>query len=115
MLISSRETGRWIIPKGWPMVRKAAHRAAVIEAHEEAGLTGRIAREPVGYYESWKRFSDHFRHVDVDVFPMEVRNVEESFKEAGQRRRIWMRREDAAQMVDEPGLSSIIAQFRPAS
>ncbi len=60
LLITSRDTGRWIIPKGWPMAGRKAHQAAEREAYEEAGLEGQIAANPVGRYHYQKRF-DHGR------------------------------------------------------
>jgi len=45
MLITSRETKRWVIPKGWPMVGKKPHRVAEIEAFQEAGVKGIIAKK----------------------------------------------------------------------
>lgn len=37
LLITSRDSGRWIIPKGWPMKKKEPHEAAAVEAWQEAG------------------------------------------------------------------------------
>src|SRR3954453_11310273 len=55
MLITSRETRRWVIPKGWPMRGLKPHRAAEREAYEEAGLKGHIGKASVGVYEYAKR------------------------------------------------------------
>jgi 8-oxo-dGTP pyrophosphatase MutT (NUDIX family) len=46
LIITSRGTGRWILPKGWPMDNKADSEAALIEAWEEAGVK-RIKEDPV--------------------------------------------------------------------
>ena len=50
MLITSRDTGRWIVPKGWPMRGKPDDEAAAQEAFEEAGVEGEISRDPVGSF-----------------------------------------------------------------
>ncbi len=51
MLITSRGTKRWIIPKGWPMKKRTPAEAAVTEAFEEAGLKGEIVgQRPVSTY-----------------------------------------------------------------
>jgi 8-oxo-dGTP pyrophosphatase MutT (NUDIX family) len=55
LLITSRDTGRWIIPKGWPLKGKAPHKAAAREAREEAGLVGKIHRRPIGSFSYEKR------------------------------------------------------------
>lgn len=73
LLVSSRETRRWVIPKGWPMKDKTDFAAAAQEAYEEAGLDGVISERPIGEYEYLKKLkSGAARLVKVDVFPMQV-------------------------------------------
>jgi 8-oxo-dGTP pyrophosphatase MutT (NUDIX family) len=55
LLITSRETGRFIIPKGWPMKRLSDPDAAAREAYEEAGVVGKVQRKPICDYLYWKR------------------------------------------------------------
>ncbi|MEN9850080.1 MAG: hypothetical protein RL128_243, partial [Pseudomonadota bacterium] len=43
LLITSRDTGRWVIPKGWPIDGLAPAQTAAREAWEEAGVEGDIA------------------------------------------------------------------------
>ena len=50
LLVTSRETRRWIIPKGWPMKGRKDHEAAAQEALEEAGVTGHVHKHPMGAY-----------------------------------------------------------------
>ena len=50
VLITSRDTGRWVIPKGWPVPGLALSAAAASEAWEEAGVIGRISDQPLGDY-----------------------------------------------------------------
>src|SRR5580700_8279053 len=50
MLLTSRQTKRWIIPKGWPMRGKTPHASAAREAFEEAGVIGQVAKRPIGSY-----------------------------------------------------------------
>ena len=71
LLVTSRETKRWLIPKGWPMKGKKPHKAAAQEA-EEAGVKGEIKQKPLGYYDYWKRRATHFDLCRVDVYPLEV-------------------------------------------
>ncbi|MFT4254070.1 MAG: NUDIX hydrolase, partial [Caulobacter sp.] len=112
LLVSSRETRRWVIPKGWPMKDKADHQAAAQEAYEEAGLDGRIADAAVGQYEYLKRLkSGAARLVKVDVFPMRVTGEHATWPEKGQRTLKWMGPVEAALAVQEPELRDLIARF----
>ena len=111
LLVTSRGTRRWIIPKGWPMKGKKPHRAAEREALEEAGAKGRVSRLPIGRYEAWKRLSAHFILCTVDVFPLEVHRQRKSWLEQHERHAAWFRAEDAADLVEEPGLRSLIRTF----
>jgi 8-oxo-dGTP pyrophosphatase MutT (NUDIX family) len=68
LLLTSRETKRWVIPKGWPMKGLKPHEAAAQEAFEEAGLSGKIGKKPIGRYTYFKRREAHFDVCVVDVF-----------------------------------------------
>jgi 8-oxo-dGTP pyrophosphatase MutT (NUDIX family) len=108
LIITSRETSRFIIPKGWPMKGRADHDAAEIEAREEAGLIGKIHRKPVGAYTYWKRLADQFRLVKVDVYPLEVTRQLDKWPEKQSRQMAWLSPKNAATLVDEPQLISLI-------
>lgn len=108
MLITSRETRRLIIPKGWRVKGRKDHRAAAIEAREEAGLIGRVHRRPVGTYTYWKRLPNRFVYCAVKVYVLEVTGQLKTWPEKGQRRGTWLLAEDAVERVDEPGLVPII-------
>src|SRR4051794_32208259 len=71
LLVTSRETKRWLIPKGWPMKGKKPYKAAAQEAAEEAGVKGRIGDKPIGHYDYWKRRVEHFDLCRVEVYPLE--------------------------------------------
>ena len=107
-LITSRETRRFIIPKGWPIKGRKHHRAAAIEAQEEAGLIGRVQKKAIGSYTYWKRRADHFDYCRVEVFVLDVRHQLPDWKEKGQRQGAWLLVDDAADLVDDPGLVDII-------
>lgn len=108
LLITSRGTQRFIIPKGWPMKGKKDHRAAAIEAQQEAGIIGRVHKKPVGVYTYWKRRDDHFDFCRVKVYPLEFRHQLPDWREKGQRRGAWLLPDEAADLVDDPGLVDII-------
>ncbi|TIW85952.1 MAG: NUDIX hydrolase, partial [Mesorhizobium sp.] len=68
MLVTSRTTRRFIVPKGWPMKGKSGRKAATIEAQEEAGVLGKTLSQPAGSYSYWKRLANRFVRVDVIVY-----------------------------------------------
>lgn len=109
MLITSRETGRWVIPKGWPMKRRSEPEAAAQEAFEEAGLRGRIAMQPLGVYGYVKRRKNgRLQQCTVTVYPLLVRVQEDVWPEQGQRTCVWYDQDNAAGLVAEPELAEII-------
>lgn len=110
LLITSRGTGRWILPKGWPIPGKTLAEAAAQEAWEEAGVTGATAAVPLGSYGSVKVMEDG-RAIPcrVEVFEVAVEGLAERYPEAGQRRRAWMPLAEAARQVQEPELRALLA------
>ncbi|WJH38666.1 NUDIX hydrolase (plasmid) [Aliirhizobium terrae] len=114
LLITSRGTGRWIIPKGWPMKKKKPYEAAAIEAWEEAGVRGRAKKAPVGRYTYIKWLDDgNVAPCVVEVFQVEVSATATEFKERGQRTLAWLSPEEAARRVREVELKSMLIDFRP--
>ncbi|MGO4407528.1 NUDIX hydrolase [Bosea sp. RAF48] len=111
LLVTSRTTRRWIVPKGWPMKGLKDYDAAAREAFEEAGVIGRISREPAGRYNYWKRMSDHFVLCEVNLYLLEVEQQLDSFSEQHQRDLHWFKLADAADIVDEPELSTAIRKL----
>jgi 8-oxo-dGTP pyrophosphatase MutT (NUDIX family) len=113
MLVTSRRTKRWIIPKGWPMTRKTPHGAAAREALEEAGVIGRIGTTPIGSYSYEKRLKKGQVIVcDVLVFPLEVTKQQKRWREKGERQVRWLTVAIAAATVNEEALSDIILGLR---
>jgi 8-oxo-dGTP pyrophosphatase MutT (NUDIX family) len=112
MLVTSRTTRRFIVPKGWPMKGKSGRKAAVIEAQEEAGVLGNILKEPAGTYSYWKRLSNRFARVDVTVYLLEVTEELADWQEARMRHRAWLAPADAALLIDEPDLSTLLKSVR---
>lgn len=107
-LVTSRETGRWVIPKGWPMKGLSNWEAAAREAYEEAGLRGEISETPIGLYPYWKRKSDHFALINTTVYLLRVGKQMNKWPEKDQRERKWMSIAEAAEEVVEPGLIAIL-------
>ncbi|HEY0211973.1 MAG TPA: NUDIX hydrolase [Paenirhodobacter sp.] len=114
LLISSLDTGRWVIPKGWPMAGRSLAGAAMQEAWEEAGVRGRLRPAPVGRYSYEKRRKGGLRQMtEIQVFAIDVTDLAEDYPEAGRRQRIWLPAATAAGHVAEPGLQRLLAGLPP--
>jgi 8-oxo-dGTP pyrophosphatase MutT (NUDIX family) len=112
MLVTSRETRRWVIPKGWPMKKLKPFATAAREAYEEAGLGGAISRKALGSFTYQKRLkSRDYVDCKVDVFAMEVDKEAKRWPERAERERRWFEPEAAAGFVKEPELADIIRQL----
>lgn len=116
MLVTSRGTGRWIIPKGWPMKGKAPHAAAAREALEEAGVVGQIGKEPIGSFSHNKLLKRGDAVVcEVQVYPLQVTRQRKTWPEQGKRQLQWLSTSEAAKKVSEPVLGTIIRDLEKKS
>ncbi|MFL9842598.1 DUF47 family protein [Sphingomonas sp. ST-64] len=114
LLVTSRGTGRWVIPKGNVPNGALPHVAAAEEAEEEAGVVGAVCPTPIGAYRYRKRRGNGAKLMaDVEVFPLAVTAELTRWKEQSQRERRWFTLADAADAVDEPDLSDLIRSFGP--
>ncbi|MCF3934379.1 NUDIX hydrolase [Acuticoccus sp. M5D2P5] len=113
LLVTSRRSKRWIIPKGWPIKGQDGAGTALQEAWEEAGVQGKSTSEgPIGRYIYDKRdISGVKLPCEVLVYPIKVRGLDERYPECDQRERTWVPPKTAAQMVTEPSLKAILEQF----
>lgn len=109
LLVTSRDTHRWVLPKGWPIAGLTPQAAAAREAWEEAGVEGKIGTQPLGQYCYDKRLpSQTALPCAVQVFPLRVQTLKASFPERKQRRRKWFAAEAASLLVAEPDLSELL-------
>lgn len=112
LLISSRDTGRWVIPKGWPIKGLTPAETAAREAYEEAGLGGQVSKKPIGEFEYGKRLGNgKVQPTKVEVFALEQMVQHRDWPEQGQRRLQWFSVLDAADAVEEPDLKDIIRKL----
>jgi len=112
LVMTSRDTGRWVIPKGWPMSGKLSHEVAAQEALEEAGVRGAVEAQPLGAYSYAKVMKNGIDVLcRVQVYELEVSGQAKNFKEKGERRIEWVPPEEAAARVQEPELGQLINTF----
>lgn len=112
LLATSRDTRRWVIPKGWPMKGRKPHIVAAIEAVQEAGLIGKIEKAKLGEYFYEKRL---YGKADVtcrvEVYPMHVERQRKNWLEKKERATQWFPYRLAAEQVDEADLRELILAF----
>jgi predicted phosphate transport protein (TIGR00153 family) len=112
LLVTSRETKRWVIPKGNQASGTSAHMAAAAEAEEEAGVVGPVCPTALGSYRYRKRRRNGASlMVDVEVFPLAVSRELDVWKEDSERERRWFSLSGAADAVEEEDLRELIRSF----
>lgn len=112
-LVTTRRTGRWILPRGWPMHKQTPAEAAAAEAWEEAGVTGKPIDRCLGVYSYVKPLPEAAAPVLVMVYPVRITKVHARWPERKQRRRKWLSPKQAAKRLAEPELRRIVAAFDP--
>lgn len=111
LLVTSRNTRRWVLPKGGIKSGLAACDSAAQEAYEEAGIEGRIGRSCVGVYSYAKKYGKGDGVCIVRVFPLKVIAIHTDWPERHQRRREWVSPAVASTRVNERSLKRILRSF----
>lgn len=114
LLVTSKRTKRWILPKGWPVDGATPVEAAETEAWEEAGVRGKAKPVCVGIYSYSKMLADepHLPCV-VAIFPIKVKTIARDWPEKSERKRRWCSLNKASSLVQEPELAAMIKKFDP--
>jgi 8-oxo-dGTP pyrophosphatase MutT (NUDIX family) len=113
LLVRSRTRRRWIIPKGKIGSRMLASRSAEREAFEEAGVLGRLGREPVGTYRQETGSSIAAgEKLLIQAWPLEVIDELPVWQEMHQRERSWFAIKEALSIVRDPEIKAILRTFR---
>ncbi len=112
LLITSRDTGRWVIPKGGVEKGFTAAQAAAQEAYEEAGIRGVLSALPLGIYTYGKRLrSGIAKPATVEVYALRVEKLLKHWPERAERRLEWMTVAKAAELVEEPGMALLLLRL----
>lgn len=112
LLVTGRRSGRWMIPKGWPVEGKSLADSAAQEAFEEAGIKGKVDPRPIGTFRHVKQHLLFGRmEVDIQVHPLAVKRELGEWPERGERTRKWFRVEEAAERVDSEELKGLIVRL----
>jgi 8-oxo-dGTP pyrophosphatase MutT (NUDIX family) len=106
-LITSRNTGRWIVPKGTVEPNMTAAASAAKEALEEAGLLGTTGAQPLGEY-FYSKFGRVYR---VEIYPFLVTQQLDDWDEKHFRTREWVNAVDALSRITEAAVQDAIRQL----
>jgi 8-oxo-dGTP pyrophosphatase MutT (NUDIX family) len=113
LLVTTRGTRRWIVPKGWPIKGLSPAKSAAREAFEEAGVTGRIGAKPIGFF-AYDKLLDEAGGTtmcEVKIYPLLVKRQSHVWPESHQRTTQWVEASRAIAMIKESGLKKIVASF----
>ena len=114
LLVTTRRTKRWVVPKGWPMDGETPAAAAATEALEEGGVEGRVSDQCLGIFTYTKEMDrDDDLPCVVAVFPLKVKRVLKDWPEKEARSRRWETPRKAARLVHEPELARMLLNFDP--
>ena len=113
LLVTTRQTRRWIIPKGGPIKGLKPPQSAAREAYEEAGVRGKVGAKSIGVFSYEKRMEESgvVTPCEVRVFPMLVKRQLEAWPEAQQREARWFEARDGVAAVKIDGLRELITSF----
>ena len=113
LLVTSRRTKRWIVPKGWPIESKTPAQSALQEAWEEGGVIGKPVGDCLGVYSFSKEVGD--LSCMAMLYPIKVKSLSKKYPESHERKRRWVSRKKGARLVAEPELARMIREFDPTA
>jgi 8-oxo-dGTP pyrophosphatase MutT (NUDIX family) len=112
LLITTRSTHRWIVPKGWPIEGLSPHESAAREAFEEAGVRGKIGEEVLGSFNHRKQLkTGETIACRVNIYPLEVDEIHAEWLEKADREIQWCSIKEALAQVSDPALRRLIVKF----
>ncbi len=113
LLVTTRQSRRWIIPKGWPIRGLKPSKSAAREAFEEAGVRGRVGDKSIGLFTYDKVLDESGVRVscEVRVFPLFVKRQSKAWPEREQRVAQWVAPSRAVALIREPELKALVGAF----
>ena len=112
LLVTTKSTQRWILPKGWPILSLNAHHTAAVEAFEEAGVIGTALKKPFASFQSHKGGEGGLRlRTEVLVFLVDVESTTSIFPDKEERDVRWLPIQEAARLASDPGLAKVLRKL----
>lgn len=109
LLVKSLDSGRWILPKGWPMPGRTLRDAATQEAWEEAGARGRVLPDEIARFPASKRLKTGLDlPCEMVVFRMEETTLADDYPESARRKRRMLPAAQAAARADVEEIGELI-------
>lgn len=108
LLVASKRTGLWGIPKGHVEDGETPLETAAREAFEEGGVVGEVLADPIGSYVYSK--DEAHRLYEVRVFLMMGARQAADYPESGLRRFQWVNLQAASEQLWHPALRKIVEQ-----
>ena len=112
-MIASRNTGRWIVPRGNHRPGSTPAKSAKNEAYEEAGIKGTIVGpRPLGFYRYLKKLdSERTLAARVEVYLLNVTEQSKKWPEKAEWTRSWVSINEAIGLVEEPGIAALLRRL----
>lgn len=111
LLVTSRQRGHWIFPKGKIADGMTPGQSAAREAYQEAGVEGVIAEAPIGAYRAWKTRGMRRFVIEVDMYPLRVERQHEAWRETSERYRHWVTLAEATRLVTDKRIAALVRSF----
>lgn len=108
LLVTSRQRGHWIFPKGKIAKGADPRESALREAYEEAGVEGTLSQESIGSYRTWKTRGVRRVAIEVDMYPLKVHHQHENWFETGERYRHWATAAEAVRLITNKQLIALV-------
>jgi 8-oxo-dGTP pyrophosphatase MutT (NUDIX family) len=111
LLVTSRQRGHWIFPKGRLAEGMDPRESARREAFEEAGVEGAVADRPIGSYRAWKTRGMRRFVIEVEMYPLRVEGQNENWRETGERYRHWVTLAEATRLITDKRIVEVVRAF----
>tara|TARA_B100000575_G_C22653838_1_gene400972 strand:- start:124 stop:537 length:414 start_codon:yes stop_codon:yes gene_type:complete len=113
LMVTSRGSKQWILPKGWIEDDLTEKQLAALEAEEEAGVitkAQKIKKMGVYRYNKWLSQKSSVP-VNVNVYSMPIKRLKKKFKERHQRKRKWVTVKKAIKIVSDKDLEAFLKKI----
>lgn len=110
LLVTSRTSKHWLLPKGWPIPGKSGLESALQEAFEEAGIHGTGPDRPLARYPFIKVLHDETELAcTMSVYGVDKVTELTEWPEQAERERMWFTQAEAVSIAFDFNLSLFLS------